>query len=106
MCNHGVGVADLFTSAKKGNTRSTGCTGMSLGRLRLAPALQISLLCLRACSAMGNKQDVPVHKEVPKPRVSFTEEELRARLTPEEYHVTQNRGTERAWTGKERDWEP
>lgn len=73
---------------------------MSLGRLRLAPALQISLLCLRACSAMGNKQDVPVYRVAPKPRVSFTEDELRTRLTPEEYHVTQNKGTERAWTGE------
>ena len=100
-----VGVANLFTSAKRGNTRSAGCKGMSLGRLRFAPAVQISLLCLRACSAMGNKQEVPVHKVAPKPRVSFTEEELRARLTPEEYHVTQNKGTERAWTGKERDSE-
>ena len=30
---------------------------------------------------------------------SFTEEELRARLTPEQYEVTQNSGTERAYTG-------
>lgn len=30
---------------------------------------------------------------------SFTEEELRGRLTPEQYEVTQNAGTERAFTG-------
>jgi len=30
---------------------------------------------------------------------TFTEEELRARLTPEQYEVTQNAGTERAFTG-------
>lgn len=30
---------------------------------------------------------------------SFTEEELRERLTPEQYEVTQNAGTERAFTG-------
>lgn len=30
---------------------------------------------------------------------SFTEEELRGRLSPEQYEVTQNGGTERAFTG-------
>ncbi len=30
---------------------------------------------------------------------TFTEEELRSRLTPEQYEVTQNHGTERAFTG-------
>ena len=29
-----------------------------------------------------------------------TEAELRSRLTPEQYHVTQEKGTERAFTGK------
>lgn len=33
------------------------------------------------------------------PTVTFTENELRQRLTPEQYEVTQNAGTERAFTG-------
>jgi peptide-methionine (R)-S-oxide reductase len=32
-------------------------------------------------------------------KVTFTEDELRERLTPEQYEVTQNAGTERAFTG-------
>ena len=77
-----------------------------LSRYRLASStLRISLLYLRACSvasAMGNKQlspDVPVYTEAPKPRVTFTEEELRKRLSPEEYRLTQDKGTERAGAG-------
>lgn len=74
---------------------------------------------------MGNqvvtKGNDPVYKtgEEPTPKVTFTEEELRAKLTEEEYNVTQGKGitkqplssyvlicccifigTERAWTGK------
>ena len=33
------------------------------------------------------------------PEKTFTEEELRERLTPEQYEITQNAGTERAFTG-------
>ncbi len=33
------------------------------------------------------------------PSTTFSDEELRAKLTPEQYHVTQEAGTERAFTG-------
>ena len=33
------------------------------------------------------------------PEKTFTEEDLRERLSPEQYEVTQNAGTERAFTG-------
>ena len=34
------------------------------------------------------------------PEVTFSDEELRERLTPLQYHVTQEAGTERAFTGE------
>ncbi len=35
-----------------------------------------------------------------RPRKTFSQSELRKRLTPEQYNVTQEQGTERAYTGK------
>lgn len=61
--------------------------------------LQVSLLFIRACAAMGNKSNVPTFTAAPRPKVTFPKDELRARLSPEEYRVTQDKGTERAWTG-------
>ena len=45
---------------------------------------------------VSNKGDDPTYnaKEVPAPELTYTEEELRGRLTAEEYHVTQEKGRE------------
>lgn len=46
---------------------------------------------------------------IPKPKIQVNKEELKKRLTEEEYHVTQEQGTEAPWTGeyltlKENGW--
>lgn len=83
-----------------------------LTRLRLPSAalLQVSLLALRASSSssattvMGNKGlnkgEVPLYTSAPEPKVKFSEDELRERLSAEEYRITQEKGTERPGTGE------
>ncbi|MGH7131430.1 MAG: peptide-methionine (R)-S-oxide reductase MsrB [Phycisphaerales bacterium] len=47
------------------------------------------------------KTNVQTTTATPKePAVKFSQEELRKRLTAEQYNVTQEKGTERAFTGK------
>jgi peptide-methionine (R)-S-oxide reductase len=43
--------------------------------------------------------EIHPHKESVMAKKTFTEEELRARLTPQQYEVTQRAGTEPAFTG-------
>ena len=81
----------------------------SLLLVRSTPALRTTLVSFRsvpttlfrrsaASGLMGNqvvtKGNDPVYKagEVPKPKVTFTEKELREKLTEEEYAVTQTKG--------------
>ena len=77
--------------------------------LVLALRVSTSLLVCRPVSAstavfMGNsgpgKEKVPLYTAAPEPKVKFTEDELRQKLTPDEYRVTQQKGTERAGTGE------
>ena len=55
-----------------------------------------------ACS--GNGQGKPVVKKGAAPdtikKVNLTDEQWRAKLTPDQYHVLRNKGTDRAFTGK------
>ena len=52
--------------------------------------------CLREemGNQVSNKGDDPTYKaeNAPAPELTFTEEELRSKLTAEEYHVTQEKG--------------
>ena len=47
-----------------------------------------------------NKGEVPLYTATPEPKVKFSEEELRQRLSAEEYRITQEKGTEGAGTGE------
>ena len=67
--------------------------------------LRVSLFVSRAASStMGNrgpgKGQVPLYTTAPRPKVTFSEAELRQRLSPEQFRITQEKGTERAGAGE------
>lgn len=68
-------------------------TGSVVEDKRRLPAntVLLLLLLLLFSGACRSKRTWPV---------SYTQEELRKRLTPKQYHVTQERGTESAFTGE------
>lgn len=58
---------------------------------RRQPPVSVAVLLLLLAGACRTKKTWPL---------SFTQEELRQRLTPMQYHVTQERGTESAFSGE------
>jgi peptide-methionine (R)-S-oxide reductase len=64
---------------------------------KLAFVLSIPLCLLVYALAMPSK---PVMTNKTEPKAEKSSDDLRARLTPEQFHVTQEKGTERAFTGK------
>ncbi|XP_068026778.1 methionine-R-sulfoxide reductase B3-like [Melanerpes formicivorus] len=66
--------------------------------MRAAPPLPLlSLLCLVLAAAAGAAGSCRDKKDY---KVVFSQEELRKRLTPLQYHVTQEKGTESAFEGE------
>ncbi len=64
---------------------------------KLALVLLIPLCLLVYALAMPNK---PAMTNKTEPKTEKSTDDLRSRLTPEQFYVTQEKGTERAFTGK------
>ena len=71
--------------------------------MSMVRALLPLLAVLAACSGRATERAWEAHEEsmTDKPaKITKTEEEWRAQLTPEEYRIAREKGTERAFTGQ------
>nr|XP_023414251.1 methionine-R-sulfoxide reductase B3 isoform X3 [Loxodonta africana] len=76
-----------------------GLPGLSMSQ-QPTLARRISLcLCLCVCAALGAAQSGSC-RDKKNCKVVFSQQELRKRLTPLQYHVTQEKGTESAFEGE------
>lgn len=55
---------------------------------------------LRKTTGKTSEKTEKISEKPIQPRVQYSEEQLRKRLTEEEYDVTQNKGTESAFSGR------
>ncbi|XP_033116385.1 peptide methionine sulfoxide reductase MsrB-like isoform X2 [Anneissia japonica] len=60
------------------------------------------VLCIQkgCCSGTQQATDISDNSSKLNRKMSISKEELKERLTPQQYHVTQEQGTERAFSGK------
>ena len=65
--------------------------------------LFILIAMLTFSSLSGQSQDQPAKCDSELEKVSKTESEWQSKLTPMQYHVLRNKGTERPWTGELND---
>jgi peptide-methionine (R)-S-oxide reductase len=74
----------------------------------ITPAICAIVLCLLGTSVSAVPETIPIYDQYTKETymvdtVHKSDEEWREQLTPEQYHVTREQGTERAYTGAYHD---